>query len=366
LQAAKKIINFIYGSPFPSLMEVIKSKLFRINSLSLPNLAAADINMSAGEISFDDVSADSQLKSKLKTNAFVLLQYLETILLQNIGETQILVALDQLDENWLQNEIEEYSKILINLINVCQHINNAERFKNLKIILFLRLDIYETLRFNDKNKIFQDSAVEIRWDNDSLNEMFFERVKKYKPAELQLDMNLKSNAIFEAKFVRHGATPFKHILRRSFYRPRDIVVYMNKIREAHKGTKSGLYSSKDLYNAEKDVSKSLYSELIDEWSNQKPDLDTILSVLQNIGTQTFKYEDFVEKYSNSNSDCDKADINDALLFLFLNSVIGQKITANWEYFCTNPYMQIDNAKQFHVNSGLKDRLMLTESRSSRA
>lgn len=64
-----------------------------------------------------------------------------------------LVIIDQLDENWMHGEIAEYSKILVNLILCAQNINNSEIYTDkLKVVVFLRADIYETLRFNDKTR----------------------------------------------------------------------------------------------------------------------------------------------------------------------------------------------------------------------
>jgi len=39
---------------------------------------------------------------------------------------------------------------------------------------------------------------------------------------------------------------------------------------------------------------------------------------------------------------------------------------NWEYVCTNPHIQVDFQLPFHVNNGLKYRLVLTENREKRA
>lgn len=365
LKKAKKYLNNIYGSPDPGIIDIIKAKLLRIDKLSLPTLEGpADISMGLGEISFEEASKNDELKEKLRSNAFSLLAYFEKVLLSEITSEKLLFIIDQLDENWLSDEIQEYSRILTNLIHVCQTINNDRKFKDkIKIIILLRTDIYDTLKFNDKTKVYQDSAIEIRWDADSLDEMFYERVKRYKPAELDLDPSLKTNALFEVKTVRHGATPFKHILRRSFYRPRDIIVFMNKIREVHVSSKATLYTSNDLYNAERDYSQNIYGELLDEWSNQKPEIENYLNVIQNLGVQTFSYNEYKEKFARIFNLNDRAAVNESLLFLFQNSIIGQKLNVNWEYYCTNPYMQIDYTKTFHVNNGLKGRLNLTENRS---
>ncbi len=366
LTTAKKHLAQLYGTPFPSIIEIIKSKIARLDGLSLPSLEAGDASFTAGEVSFEEISADNALRVKLRTNAFTLLSYFEKVLLSHAGSTKLFICIDQLDENWLQGELEEYSKILINLIQACQFINTQSSYRDrVRTIVFLRTDIYDTLMFNDKNKIYQDSAVEIRWDTTALDSMFHERIKRYTPPGVTLDNTLKSNCIFEVKHVRHGATPFGHVLRRTFYRPRDVIVYMNKIRAGHSTTKSDLFSSKDLYGAEKDYSLSMYQELIDEWGNQRADMVRELNVLQSIGVQSFSCQEYLDMHKKVLEHDDRGRALESLRFLFVNSIVGQKITANWEYVCVNPYMQMDIEKQFHVNSGLKDRLMLTESRATR-
>ncbi|MGN9867254.1 hypothetical protein [Bacillus swezeyi] len=135
LKEVKKILNEIYGSP-------------RVSTLSTPNLSAMGFEGSFGEISFEEINANEQLKQALKSNAFRLLDYFEKILISNIAEEKIMVILDQLDESWLESEIEEYSKILINLITTCNKINNKYEYSNnIKVVPFLRTDIYETLMF---------------------------------------------------------------------------------------------------------------------------------------------------------------------------------------------------------------------------
>jgi len=367
LKQAKKAIAQIYGKPLPTLVDVIKSKAARIQKFALPGGKAGAFGLSGGEVSFEKISQDMNLKLKLRTNSFALLSYFEKIFLENCANYKIFICLDRLDENWLASEIAEYSKILVNLINICQFINTSSKYREkLHVLVFLRSDIYETLKFNDKNKIYQDSSIEICWNRNSLDEMLFERIKKYVPREVKLKRHKKSNSIFDMNYVRHGATPLKHILRRTFYRPRDVIVFINKLREVHTISKTGLYSSKDLYDAEKDYSEGLYNELIDEWANQRPDIEKYLNILQAIGAMTFKFNDYLNMFTEQYKYPGENYIVNILRFLFHNSIVGQKIQANWEYYCTNPHMQIDFKKPFHVNAGLKNRLMLVEGQSKQA
>lgn len=362
LKWAKKYINKVFGNPDPNLMEVLFSKLSRVKKVKGPGIDIEDIDFNVGEFSLDDVAENKELQRTLRSNAFTLLSYFEKVFIDNVGSDKFLIILDQLDENWLDGEIEEYSKILINLINVCRNISINSDFKNVKIVPFLRTDIYDSLRFNDKNKLLQDGAIIINWDNDSLDEMFFERVKKYKPTDLELDMSKKSGSVFEVAFVRQGTPAFKFITRRSFFRPRDVITYFNKISDVHTSNKTGLYTSKELYSAAIETSTSIYNEIIDEWSNQFPKIERLLDVLQTISVETFDFASFKDKYNNEFSNATEGDLRRDLNFLFKNSIIGQKKQGRWEYLSSLPNLKMNVERDFRTHQSLKYRLQLVESR----
>lgn len=365
LRWAKKYIEKIFGNPDPSIMEVLFSKLARIKKLAGPGFELDETSLNVGEVSFDDVADSKELQNMLRSNAFTLLSYFETIFIKNVGDKKFLIILDQLDENWLSGEIDEYSKVLINLINVCRNIGVDDTLKkNLKVIPFLRTDIYETLRFNDKNKLYQDSAIVIAWDNDSLDSMFLERVKKYKPADFELDLSKKCDCLFEASYVRQGTPPFKYITRRSFFRPRDVIIYFNNIRKKHSPNKTGLYTTAELYDAAYEASVSVYNEIIDEWSNQFAEIENLFSVLQTIQVETFTFLEFEHKYKLEFPNASEGDLRRHISFLFDNSIIGQKKQGRWEYLSSLPNLKMNIEKPFRTHQSLKYRLQLTESRPS--
>jgi len=318
-------------------------------------------------VSFEDIAENKQLQSKLRSNAFTLLGYFEKIFKDNCTGHKILIALDQLDENWLEGEIEEYSKVLINLVNVCRNIAlDSGLSKNLKVVPFLRTDIYHSLKFNDKNKLFQDSAVIISWDSDSLDDMYFERIKKYAPDNLEIIETDKSANLFGFTFARQGTPVFKYITRRSFFRPRDVIVYFNKIRDCHVENTSGLYTSAELYDADREASASVYNELIDEWSNQFPKVGALLTVLQTIQVETFSYSDFSDKYDSEFPSASDGEKREHLAFLFDNSIIGQKKQGRWEYISSTPNLKMNIEKDFRTHHALKYRLHLIESRPNQS
>lgn len=364
LKWAREYIQKIFGSPDPTILEVLISKIARIDKIKAPDANLGDLSFSMGELSFDEISENKMLQTKLRSNAYTLLNHFEEIFRNNSEGYKFMIVLDQLDENWLTGEIEEYSKVLINLLNVCRNISTDERLnKYIKIVPFLRSDIFDSLRFNDKNKLFQDSAIVISWDNDSLDSMFFQRILKYLPKELAIDHNQKSDCLFEASYVRQGTPPFHFITRRSFFRPRDVIVYFNKIRDAHHPNKTGLYSTNELYDAAISASTNVYNEIIDEWSNQFPEIEKLLDVLQIIGVETFGYKEFSAKYIQAFPRSTDIDLQKHLNFLFNNSIIGQKKQGRWEYICSVPNLKMNIEKDYRTHQSLKYRLQLTEGRS---
>lgn len=361
---AKSYIQKIYGNPEPTILEVLRSKITNIKTIKGPDANIADLSFDTGEISFDKIAESKELQAKLRSNAYTLLNHFEDIFKSNVSGYKFMIVLDQLDENWLSGEIEEYSKVLINLLNVCRNISIDENInKYIKIVPFLRSDIYDSLIFNDKNKLFQDTAIVISWDNDGLDSMFLERIKKYLPKNFSLPLERKSGSLFEVNFVRQGTPTFNFITRRSFFRPRDIIVYFNKIRDIHKNNKSGLYTTNELYDAAIEASKSVYNEIIDEWSNQFPEIEKLLDVLQTISVETFSYNDFVSKYKQEFPEATESDWRKHLKFLFDNSIIGQKKQGRWEYICSMPNLKMNIQERYRTHQALKYRLQLTESRT---
>lgn len=366
LKWAKKYITTIFGNPDPSMTEVLFSKISRLQTVKGPSASLDDISLDIGEVSLEEIAENSQLKQKLRANAFTLLMHFERVFKNNLGNEKILIVLDQLDENWLEGQIEEYSKVLINLLNVCRNISSDTAISGkFKVVPFLRNDIYHSLKFNDKNKLLQDSAIVISWNEESLNEMYYERIRKYKPMQLLLgEEKDKSGKVFEVSFVRQGTPPFKYICRRSFFRPRDVIVYFNKIRACHKPNASGLYTSNELYEADREASISIYNEVVDEWSNQFPEIENLLTVLQTIQIETFSYDDFSEKCRDEFNGITDGQIRHHINFLFDNSLIGQKKQGKWEYVSSVSNLKINTQNEFRTHHALKYRLHLIESRPS--
>lgn len=167
-----------------------------------------------------------------------------------------------------------------------------------------------------------------------------------------------SNSLFTCKEVRNRVKPFNYILSRSFYRPRDIIVYFNNLFDIHDSSSNSLYTRENLYAAEKLNSENMRRELLDEWMTIKPEIETYLSILQNIETMTFYFERFKSEYLKKYQNHDKCEIDNTIKFLFENSIIGQKKSIYWEYVCQKSLLEINWDKEFKTHPSLKHILAL--------
>ena len=77
------------------------------------------------------------------------------------------VCFDELDIGFDPTN-EDYLQRLIGLIRAAKYTNNRIRDAEIHggVIVLLRDDIWQTLRFEDKNKLTQDQVSEIRWSKD--------------------------------------------------------------------------------------------------------------------------------------------------------------------------------------------------------
>lgn len=148
---------------------------------------------------------------------------------------------DDLDINFNVNDESDNNKVM-ELIRVAKKYNN-EIFKNnkAKVLIFIRDDIRDNLipRYADSAKTFSTNEIFIDWyasDNQIKSE---NEIPLKKLANKRIEVNFKNNKIdfnkddpWESLFKKEqfeygGKTSFKYILDFTFYRPRDIITFLN-------------------------------------------------------------------------------------------------------------------------------------------
>ncbi len=338
----------------------------------------AEFSINAGEVTFDDISKNESLRSKLSHNIEYLSNWLEKKVDESLKDNRIFLLFDKLDEAWDTNSIEVCKNINTGLIIASDYI--TQKYKGqLRPILFLREDIFETLSLNDKTKLREDCGALLKWDKDLLHKMILSRINHHASTHgIQTIHDL--NEIFDRKELRSRATPLNYIIRSSFMRPRDIICFMKNIIDLMKEEKNNLESEDTesenfeyistssqliadmIYNAEPAYSEWLKNELKDEWQTQKPELLNFLNIITNLGKTVISMDEFRLKYSETLGEIDQAALLSIMNFLFDNSIIGFKIGEStiWRFKCTYPAQGFTVTQSYRVHFGLTKSLNLTE------
>ena len=143
------------------------------------------------------------------------------------------ICFDQLDFGF-DPEDASYINRLIGLLLACRDINIAARNaeKRLCVAVFLRDDFYETLQFEDKNKLTENFVSLIEWDtlrtNKSLKDLMekrFRAVLSESPRE-----HVRWIHVFDESQEMPGRqSKYQYILNRTYLRPRDMIKFINAV-----------------------------------------------------------------------------------------------------------------------------------------
>lgn len=367
LKSISLVINAIYGSSEFPISKTLKSKKLELEKLKLPGVELFGVKANLGELDFS--TRESNAYSIVRRNVFVLLNFFEFHAKSVFEKEKVFVLMDNLDMDWIEENLENSKLHIINLIGTISELNRS--FKNLFIISFLRTDIFEELSFNDKNKLLQDSAHEIHWTKEHLINMYLNRLRNLDKSGFIGEKD-DINILFNYKRVKNNAHPITYILNRTFFRPRDLIVYFNVIRKnfLKSMVKSKMYYPSELiYGSENEYSNYLYLELKDEWNSQKPEIDDYLAILQKLGRTDFKFFEFQIASNNyyEHKGIDKGQTRsedfDILKFLYKISVIGQIMNGKSYFAFNQPYYEPNMEDKFLVNKGLHKRLSLKRRKS---
>lgn len=382
VKKAHKLIERIYTSPSPSLGDVIGQKLLRLSRLKLP-AAGLDLesgsfdnlSVQGGEIEFTDVSEDKSLKSSLNRSVERLSDIFEDALLECLTrEHRIFVSFDRIDEAWDASSFEISQRIISGLIGASEFIS-SKFLGNLRPIVFLREDIFETLDINDKNKLRSDCGQLLAWTKDGLSRMALERVNFFARKAKQPEI-VRIEDLFDKAQMRQQRAPFDHIMLRTMLRPRDFIKMFLLIKSDMLNRRDNPFEQEPvnenrlecdaIYNSEPAYSEWLVEELKDEWGTQFPRILDLFSAIQNNGKTNFSRDDLEQALKRVGVQVAGNDITVFLKFLFDNSIIGFRVgkSNQWRYKCFFTSQGFVESDLYKVHDGLHRGLNLTESRSS--
>ncbi len=208
IKALRRFLSDNYGTAEPGLTRTATSIL---EGLSKFNFSAFGFGVGVEQRQREELPITPTIVASL-------FDVIESI----VHDQAVVVALDRLDDSW--DGSPESQSLIIGLLKAAKELN--DRFGHtdggLRVLVFLRSDIYDSLRFDDKDK-HRPTEEHIIWRPDELKEMLGRRL----PSRITVD------ELFEPGDMRGSIAPFNYISKRTFLRPREILQFMEEcIRQA--------------------------------------------------------------------------------------------------------------------------------------
>lgn len=365
----KKLESFVvdsYGSRDPDVTQLFTpGKRLRIK----PHLKIADavqIGVDLERLPVADLPKVFQEVTRTITDAVI-----ECI----NPEMDYYVCFDELDRGFDPSS-PQYSQMLVGLILAAKRINEQARAagKRLSVIVFLRDDIYQLLKFEDKNKITENHTSVIEWDTRNTDWTLRQLMERRFSAVLADGDPLPWSDVFdETKEMPGRQSKYQHVLDRTLQRPRDIIKFCNEILSAYKkrsGDKGNEFKNEDIINARPAYSDYLLNELDDEIHKHLPRYEGYLEIIKTVGALQFTKEEF-EQACKRRAELIPENTRplDLLRELFEFSVVAYQRTGGvgggsaymWRY--QDPRVRFDEAAtNFRVHPGFMEALGLKKFR----
>ena len=269
----------------------------------------------------------------------------------------LLIELDRLDDSW--NGEPPSKSLMIGLLKAAKDINDRYCHDlpliGIRVLVFLRSDIYDVLEFDDKDK---HRALEehISWTAAGLKEMF----------QCRLPVGVTVDELFEPGEMRGSISPFTYIVKRTFLRPREVLQYMESMISASDGTKIQ-FSKDDVRAAEDRYSSWKVDDLKQEYLRVFPHFEPLLECLRQ---EKHRYESisqleavFQAKVPELVRDYSTRRLVDVL---FETSVIGVRLgdQGATRFKCEDPDLALPASGAVYVHQSLYRGLSVRETRAS--
>jgi hypothetical protein len=283
------------------------------------------------------------------------------------GRSYFLVF-DELDEDFKdvigRYKNDQYLQLITSLIKAVSEIRSLAVTNDLKIhpIIFLRDDIYDFLRDNDKNK-FVDVKLELLWDAEKIKQLLAFRISKSIPNSTSiLSFDVAWDSLFEHKQTRYGLqqkksmSTFDFIARSTHMRPRDFIRYLQVASQHELEAEHARIQGSTLRHVDAAFSPYLRDELVDEIESVLPEIQEVLDVISEINKQRFGHQEFYEVFERRQPTLrSNLDAETCLKILFHFSVVGNSGKGNspLEFFkYEHPRRKLNVGLPISVHRGL--------------
>lgn len=314
-----------------------------------------------------------------------ILDFLDTVLIP-IKKKQIYIIFDELDNMLKNNYRENYKFILEELITSVEFLNNYWRKKEIdtRIILSIRLDMFQTLNLTNLNKLKEDYSVVLDWGTDEtknspLFKLIFNKMKNQDESIKKINDEIIFREIFGTEInisEKKSLEIDKYILGKTFLRPRDIISFFIKL--SFKCKEKSKVSLPELQEVAKEFSTYIYSEARDRIVGYiEPDeYECFLDLIKTYNKTIFKYKELEYFFKNNTEQFEKLKVEKFWEYFknfFEIGLIGeiQKIAKNDSYGSVNFFkyknkhiIPSKNGK-FTLHYGIRDYLGMSREKKSK-
>ena len=291
LESLAKIERFVvdsYGSRDPDVTQVFSpSKTLKLKGGLGINLSGVSASLDAERLPVEHLPLVVQEVNK---------SLLEAICATLNPQNDYYVCFDQLDLRFDPDD-PDYRDRLIGLLLAARDVNREARDagKKMSCLVFLRDDIYQRLKFEDRNKLTENHMSRIEWDTRDGEHTLRSLMDKRIAALFDIPEDGAWERVFdETQEMRGHQSKYQHMVDRTFLRPRDMIKYCNETLLAHNRRSDAGHSidNKDVASARQPYSEYLLSELEDEIFKHVPDYEQYMELLKTLDALDFELGDF--------------------------------------------------------------------------
>ena len=209
-------------------------------------------------------------------------------------EITFFIVADDLDKHWRANTTQSVN-LLLGLI---AEVDRMQRYfgEYLKIVMFLREDIYDVLTRYDDDLPKRD-ILRMEWTAPNLHHLVAARLSRM--INGQGDEEIWS-AIFPEPVGNVAAS--EYIMTRSLPRPRDVLSLCQKAIDHAQRNGHTYVTAQDIADGEKSFSEALFYSVSSEFKGLYPDLEEVLIEFAGVAERIpwIEFEDIAEKAIESN------------------------------------------------------------------
>lgn len=357
---AAKLVRLILPDPGRGFWASLLTRARNPTKIALPGGSlAGQANLSLGSIDLGKEDA-AHAVSVMSVHLGALTSLAASV----YDRHRLVVKVDRLDDGW--DASADSQGLIIGELKAARALNHQLHRSGspAPVVTFLRSDIYETVKFNDKNKM-ATSIEQLEWPTSRLLDVLVSRIV----ASLQITPDGAWRSVFSEAEMRQRAKPQSYLLRRTMGRPRDVIAFAIHCRNVALEKSHQIVETADIYEAEDRYSQHLLAELSDELHKQRPELETLLDILREVGRMSFTLAEWLEGARRREPPLTEFAGKEQLSILYDASVIGvariggsgggSQHVFSYNATKTRP----DFSGRVYVHPGLKKGLQLKEGQS---